>query len=151
MLQIRALIAFFLLTSAAWAQTPCIISDPAWVTPYRSPPAAMSSLGYQLANGVLAALYTNNTERAFQGVPRGVAQQMTSMVNPTTFFNNNIVPVYMEGLLTSWASGPCPILAQTGQWILTNVGASPPQTYYIVDDTTRVILTSDSGIRLTSQ
>lgn len=146
-----ALVLFLLSATAGVAQTNCILSDPAWVTPYHVPPSTISSIGYQVNLGYMAAIYPNNTERAFEGVPNGVAQRLTQVPNPTTLFNSIIVPVYPEGILTSWASGPCPILAQTGKWILSGYGAPPPKTNYIVSDVSREILTSDNGIKLTAK
>lgn len=111
-----------LLPSLSWGQagSACIISDPAWSTGYASPPSQILQIAYQLTNGYMVAIYPNNIERAFQGVPRGIAQQLSQMTNPTTFFNTNIAPIYHEAYLTAWNGGPCPLLTTTGQWILTH-------------------------------
>ena len=112
-------IAILLVSGRALADQ-CILSDPAWVTPYQVPPSSISSIGYQVLNGYMASIYPGNIERAFEGVPRGIAQQLSQFTNPTTFFNTNVAPVYHEAILTSWANGPCPLLTETGSWILSH-------------------------------
>ncbi|MDE2104277.1 MAG: hypothetical protein KGL39_43975 [Patescibacteria group bacterium] len=104
------------------AQPTCLITDPAWSTGYVSPPSAIQQIVYQISNGYLVAIYPpGNVLRAWKGVPRGVAQQLTSMTNPTTYFNTNIAPVYSESLLSEFGpSGPCPILNEDGAWLLTH-------------------------------
>ena len=111
---------FCLAPLAVRADMSCVITDPAWSTGYVAPPSQIQQIAYQLTGGYMVALYPGNIARAFQGVPKGIAQQMVPMTNPTTFFNTNIAPIYHEAYMTNWAGGPCPILTTTGSWILTH-------------------------------
>jgi len=105
---------------AARAQSVCIVSDPSWTTPYSQ--GSIQWIAYMINSGKMAVQFRDNTLQAFEGVPQGVAQQVSQMQNPTTFYTQNIAPNYHQALLTEFQpSGYCPILNEDGStWLLTH-------------------------------
>lgn len=148
---ILAALFFVLLVVPATAQTPpCISIDPGWTAYY--PLGQISMAGYNLKTKALVISFRQSppTNRIFQNVPQSVFQRMQALSSADAFFAANIVKVYGEALLTSLRSNLCPILAQTGLWILThpNPPTPPPTGNYLLSDS-GIHLLSDSGIRLT--
>jgi len=91
------------------------------VTPYMS--GAIQAIGYNSDTANLVATYraAPTTVRAFQGVPKQIAQRFVGMLpNADAFFNANIAPYYREALLTTLASDMCPIQNENGAWLWTH-------------------------------
>lgn len=145
---IAAIILLFLSGEIAAQTPPCPSIDPGWTLFFPTGTVQFSAWNQQTLNMVNTMRSPPNSNLSFQKVPQSIIQRMSSLSDATTFFNQNIAPVYPEALMSEWKGGPCQIQAQNSMWILTKpVPAPPPALNYLLTDS-GAYLQSDNSIFL---
>lgn len=116
-----ALLMMLLTGIPAFSQAPpCPGLDPGYTLYFGTGTVQYAAFNLTTGAAVFTMRQSPPNNRIFQNVPSSVAQRMSSLNDATVYFNQNIVPVYREALLTTLASGMCPILTQNNTWILTH-------------------------------